>query len=80
VIDDNSIFKRGDLYGLKILFHHGSTSAVIYQSTTTDLKDPNVEHGISIKRVIFGYYEVPATGAVEFWGPYTIEVRVWKLP
>ncbi len=33
---------------------------------------------ISSKRIIFGYYEVPSSGIINYWGPYLAEVNVWQ--
>ena len=33
---------------------------------------------ISARRMIIGYYENRFTGEVTFWGPYVLEVSVWK--
>ena len=33
---------------------------------------------ISIKKIIYGYWEIPEVGNYGFWGPYIVEVRAWK--
>ena len=61
---------RQDIFG-KNLIIDGHT---VYSDPGKD-SSPEI---ISGKRMVFGYYEDITTGDVTFWGPYILEVDVWK--
>ena len=60
---------RQDLYGFDLKIN----DEVIFSGDKD--KSKNL---ISRKKLIFGYYEVPQSGEVEFWGPYLLEVQIWE--
>jgi len=75
---------RTDLYGVKIeLIDSSPINPPIYITTYAD-DNQKIINKLAIKRVIFGYIEDPSDSnintAVQFWGPYTIQLEIWQRP
>lgn len=69
-LDIISNFVRDDLYHTDLIID----GHVVYPNTG---KNTSLEL-ISGKRLAFGYNEDTLAGTVKYWGPYIIEVNVWK--
>ncbi|MBN2368612.1 hypothetical protein JXC34_06330 [Candidatus Woesearchaeota archaeon] len=67
---ENDLFRQ-DIFGVELRIN----DEVIYFQGG---KKQQAKDLISVKKVIFGFYEVPPTGEVVFWGPYLAEVDIWQ--
>jgi hypothetical protein len=69
-IDVSNQLVREDIFNLDLIID----GRVIY-SDSGKHESPEIITG---KRMIFGYTEDKDLGSVTFWGPYVLEVNVWK--
>jgi len=70
---ENNLFRQ-DIFGIEFNIN----GERIYSNTDTYASKEQSRKLISSRKLIMGYYELPNTGEVKFWGPYIAEVNVWE--
>lgn len=69
-IDFSNKLIRQDLFGIELIINN--------EVISYDVEIEKSKKIISNKKLIFGFFESPDSGQVEFWGPYILEVNLWE--